>query len=112
MSEDKLIHDADGTTRISIDGLELPVGSEAMNDFELFDQLNRFNETNAPMLLPRIVRGLFGDDQFNTVMDHLRDSETGRVKFESVVDFLTRAMAAIDPKSRNSLPSGQDTEAS
>lgn len=109
MSKDKLIRKADGAVEVTIDGLTLPVGSEAMNDFELFDQLNRFNETNAPMLLPRIVRGLFGDDAFDTVMNHLRDPDTMRVSFVPVVDFLGRVLKLIDPKSYSSSASGEPT---
>lgn len=110
MSDSKLIRKADGAVEVSIDGLQLPVGSEAMNDFELFDQLNRFNETNAPMLLPRIVRGLFGDDAFDEVMNHLRDPETMRVSFVAVVEFLGKVLELLDPKSRNSSASGEATE--
>lgn len=110
MSDSKLIRKADGAVEVSIDGLRLPVGSEAMNDFELFDQLNRFNETNAPMLLPRIVRGLFGDDAFDEVMNHLRDPETMRVSFVAVVEFLGKVLELLDPKSRNSSASGEATE--
>lgn len=54
-------------------GFEYEVSDAAMNDYELVEILAEV-DTN-PLLLPRLVKKLLGDQQKNKLLDHLRTKE-------------------------------------
>ena len=84
---------------VEVQGLSLTIDAEAMNDVELFDMIDRLDEDSPEMLrlIPRMVRGLFGDTQFDVVMNHLRDKETRRVTFDSTSEFISEVFEQINP---------------
>lgn len=86
---------------VEVDGLALTIDGTALDDVELFDLLDRFgtDDADALRLIPKIIRGLFGDAQFAQVMEHLRDADTRRVSFERASLFLGEALGALNPNS-------------
>lgn len=91
-----------GPIKITVDGLDLVLDGAALDDVELFDMLDRWDDNNPEeglRLVPRIIRALFGDDQHELVMTHLRDPKTKRVTFEAASLFVGEAIGAINPNS-------------
>lgn len=88
----------DGTSdlRVEVQGLTLIIPREALDDFELLDDLNELDQNDNPARLPSVLRRLVGD-QWKTVMNHLRDEKTGRVPVEPAMEFLNELMDAADP---------------
>lgn len=88
----------DGGFNVKIDGLELFIEEDALNDFETMDYMARAEEENNPAYLPRVLRGLVGSD-YSRVMDHLRDPETGRVTVVRGAEFVQGIFGALNPNS-------------
>lgn len=78
-------------------GLEVTVDAEVFEDFETLDDLREVDDD--PTLAPRVMRRLFGHDQYRRVLDHLRDKDTGRVSVEDGVGFLSEAFEILFPNS-------------
>lgn len=82
---------------VEIDGNEYTIAADALDDFEMLDDLARL-EDGAGQLFPRILRRLIGDDGFKRAMDALRDPETGRVSGEAGAEFAAEIIqAAANP---------------
>ncbi len=62
-------------------GFEYEVTDAAMNNYELVEVLAEV-DTN-PLLLPRLVKMLLGDEQNKRLMDHLRTKD-GNVPIDAV----------------------------
>jgi hypothetical protein len=62
-------------------GFEFEVSDVAMNNYELVEVLAEV-DTN-PLLLPRLVKMLLGEDQKKLLMDHVRTKE-GTVPIDAV----------------------------
>jgi hypothetical protein len=88
-----------GDRVVTLDGLDLTITKEAADDFELLDLLARAEREQNPALLPELLRRLVGEDGFRTVLDHLRDPETKRVRIQPTIDFINRILAALNPNS-------------
>ena len=57
-------------------GFEYQVDPDTLNDMELMENLAEVD--NNPLLLPKVVRAVLGDDQKKALYDHYRD-EKGKV---------------------------------
>lgn len=81
---------------VDVQGLRLIIAEDALDDFELLDDLNLLDEgdANAALKLPRILRTFFGADQYRTILDHLR-GPAGRVSIEAGIGFVGDTMAAL-----------------
>lgn len=67
-----------GTTE---SGFAYEIPDETLNDYELFELIAEV-DTN-PLLLPKLVVKLLGEDQKKSLMDHVRN-EYGIVKIDSM----------------------------
>lgn len=64
-------------------GFEYEVSDAAMNNYELVEVLAEVDAN--PLLLPRLVKMLLGDEQKKRLMNHLR-TEDGNVPIDAVSD--------------------------
>lgn len=77
--------------------LTVVVQVAALDDFELLDKLASMEK--RPAEVPGVIRQAIGDDQFDTVMDALRDKKTGRVSIVAGTEFFRDLFGALNPKS-------------
>lgn len=78
--------------------LSVIVLTEALDDFELLDDLRAIDVDRNASRLPALLRRLVGDE-FRNVMDALRNPETGRVKIEPAQEWIRDLMEALNPNS-------------
>lgn len=96
--EDRKAPKADtGDVTVTIRGVTVTISEEALDDFELMDDLDRLEQEEDASRLPSILRRLVGD-QYKTVMDALR-GPNGRVGIEAGADFVGEVLEAVAPKS-------------
>lgn len=62
-------------------GFEYEVTDSALNDYELVEVLAEVDA--KPLLLPRLVKKLLGENQKNKLLDHLRTKE-GNVPLDKI----------------------------
>lgn len=86
----------DGVSTVTIQGITVHVAKDALDDFELLDDLSQFQEGDGSKL-SAVAHRLFGDD-FKVVMDGLR-GENGRVAIESATEFIKETLEALAPNS-------------
>lgn len=86
----------DGVSTVTVRGISVSVSKDALDDFELLDDLSQLQEGNGSKL-PAIARRLFGE-QFKAVMDGLR-GENGRVSLEAATEFIKETLEALAPNS-------------
>ena len=93
------IEQIDGARKVTVRGVTVTVLDEALDDFELVEDLAKiqFDEKQRG-LLPGVLRRLVGDDEFKTVMDSLR-GPNGRVRVQAGVDFIQDLFQALNPNS-------------
>jgi len=84
------------TGTVKVHGIELDVSPEALDDFELLDDLAALQNQDGSRL-PSILHRLVGD-QFKPVMDALR-GENGRVSLESATEFVQELLESLAPNS-------------
>lgn len=76
---------------------EVPI--EALDDFELLDDINFLQEQGDPTRMPAVLRRLLGAGQYGAAMNLLRDADTGRVTIESASSFVMELLSGINPNS-------------
>ena len=81
---------------ITLRGVTVHVPREAFDDFELLDDMAQL-ERAQPHRLASVLRRLVAPGDFQTAMDVLRDSTTGRVKVEDGMNFVLELMQAVNP---------------
>ena len=62
-------------------GFTYEVTDETLNDFQLIEVLAEVDKN--PMLLPKLVKMLLGDEQKERLLDHLR-TEKGNVPLDAI----------------------------
>lgn len=67
-----------GTTK---SGFEFEIQPEKLNDYELLELIAEVD--GNPLLLPKLVNRLLGEDQKKKLLDHVR-TEDGRAPIEKV----------------------------
>ncbi|WP_104137232.1 hypothetical protein [Cryobacterium sp. Y62] len=82
--------------KVTLHGITVSVLDEALDDWELLDDLGRAEDGDAGRI-PSLFRRLLGDDT-QKALDHFR-GETGRIRVEPVVEFIRDLFKAIDPNS-------------
>lgn len=82
--------------RVTIRGVTVTVADEALDDFELLDDLAQLEEKKATRL-PSVARRLFGDG-YRDVLDALRGTN-GRVTIEDATGFIRDVFGALNPNS-------------
>ena len=80
-----------------VDGLTLTIDEAALDDFELLADLKKLDSgtPDAALSMPRVLEAFLGAEQYRTVMDHLRDPETGRVSIEAGARFIGDLMRGL-----------------
>lgn len=93
--------DREGKTEVVDDKprpLTVTVAFEALDDFELLDDLRAIDVDMNASRLPALLRRLVGDE-YDDVMNALRNRETGRVQIAPAQVWIRRLMEALNPNS-------------
>jgi len=77
-------------------GVTMVIEKAAFDDFEVLDDIAQIEEGNAARL-PSLMRRLFGDTQYRTMLDGLRDPQTGRVPLAKASEHLRDVFNAVNP---------------
>lgn len=82
---------------VELHGVTVHVPKEALNDFELLDELGQMQsgEQRSVVSLPSMLRRLVGSE-FRNVMTALKDPETGRVPVKAGTEFIMSLFKAIN----------------
>ena len=86
----------DGDRTVTVAGRDWTVPADALDDFELLDDLGALEDGNAARL-PRIMRRLLGDD-YKAALDVIRDDD-GRVRIEPAGEFIQELLGGLNPNS-------------
>ena len=89
--------DAPTVTTVAVRGIDVTVPADALDDFELLDDMHELENGNATRM-PSVLRRLVGD-QWRDVMDAARDEQTGRVTIEAGAKIVQEIMEGISPNS-------------
>lgn len=85
------------TVTVEFEGAEWEVTANALNDFELLEDIDAIDSGN-PARLPKVLRRMLGEDQYRKALDALRD-DAGVVRVEKGVEFFYAIAAAVNPNS-------------
>lgn len=86
---------ADAPIEVEVRGKKFTIDRDALDDFELLDDLARV-EDGQGQRLPSLLRRLLGED-YKTALELIRDKETGRVSLETGAELVNEIFAAVDP---------------
>ena len=90
--------EVEGGYQVELHGAEFFVANEALDDFELLDDLQSADRGQDATRLPSILRRLIGEEGYRTAMDVLRSrSENGRVTIEAGGEFIRTLFGSLDP---------------
>lgn len=85
-------------SKINVRGEVFEVAADALDDFELLDDLAQL-EDGAGQKLPSVLRRLIGGEQFKKAMDLARDKDSGRVTNEAGAELVQEILEAVAPNS-------------
>lgn len=94
------VSDVEGGKKVTWpDGFSVLILIEAINDFELLDEMSQMQSLGerGSVKLPSVLRRTLGDDQMAPVMDRLRDPQTKRVTIQAGVGFFQDLFGALNP---------------
>lgn len=91
--------DAPDELRVTVRDREWVVPAEALDDFELLDDLHALDQQRNATRFPSILRRLLGDEQTRDAMELLRDGKSGRVTIETGAGFVSDLMSELNPSS-------------
>lgn len=81
---------------VTLRGVTVFVPHEALNDFELMDDIRAVDLDRNGTRLPSLLRRLTGDEGYRAVMAHLR-GDNGRVSIDAGAEFVSDLIAAFNP---------------
>lgn len=89
------------TLTATVGGVEYTIDSDALNDFELLDDLRMLDsgDPQAALSMPRVLKSFLGAEQYRAAMNSLRDPETGRVPIEAGGKFVGELLGSLNPNS-------------
>lgn len=87
----------DGGQNVTVDGLTVFIAQEAMDDFELLDDLGRLDDGDGTRM-PSVLRRLLTDEDREKVLEHLR-GKNGRVSIEAGGTFIQNIFEVVNPNS-------------
>lgn len=93
-AEKPKVEKIDGDFHVTHKGVTVTVATDALDDFELLDDIGAVENGNAARL-PALLRRLIGPD-YKPVLDALR-GESGRVKIEDAAQYVGDLLGAISP---------------
>ena len=83
---------------VTVKGVDLTIPGDAMDDFELLDDLYELDQKKNPARLPSLMKRLVGEEQWADIMEALR-GDNGRVSVEAGAEFVGEVLEAINPNS-------------
>lgn len=95
-AEDVKVEKVEGGRKVTLHGVTVTVTDDALDDFELLDDLRAVDVDKNASRLPALLRRLVGDD-FSAVMDSLRAQHSGRVPIEAGGQFIRDLFGALNP---------------
>ncbi|NJI60944.1 hypothetical protein HCX50_16060 [Microbacterium oxydans] len=84
--------------QVTVDGIDVRVPDEALDDFEILDDIRGVQDSNDVSRMPSLLRRLVGDD-YRSILDALRDKNTGRVPAGRASEFVFAVFEALNPSS-------------
>lgn len=89
------------TVNITVSGLDLTVPKGVLNDFELMEHVMAVDmgDTHSIIHAGQGLRKILGLEQYELVMEHLRDKDTGRVEIAPVLQFFVELIKEVLPNS-------------
>lgn len=75
-------------------GFAFSISEDALDDYELFEGLVALDKKDVSAI-PDVLQRLLGDKQKAALMEHCRDSESGRISNKAIVAELNRIMETI-----------------
>ena len=90
------VEKVDGGRKVTISGVTVTVSDEAINDFELLDDLRAVDVDKNASRLPALLRRLV-DADYPLVMEALRDKDSGRVTIPAAMAFIKDLFGALNP---------------
>lgn len=85
----------------NVRGVAWKIPRDAVDDFELLDDINALEQRDDSTRMPSVLRRLLGD-QWGQAMDTIRDKESGRVTIEAGTKFVFEILEALNPNSSGS----------
>lgn len=95
-AEKPKVEKVEGGRNVTLSGVTVHVPDEALDDFELLDDLRAVDVEKKASRFPALLRRLVGDD-YPKVMEALRDSTSGRVPIEAGARFIKDLFGALNP---------------
>lgn len=83
--------------RVALRGVVVTVPDEALDDFEVLDDMRALQDDEDASRMPALLRRLIGDD-YKRVLNALRGSN-GRVSVEDGTTFVWELIKALNPNS-------------
>lgn len=84
--------------QVTVEGIDVRVPDEALDDFEILDDIRGVQDSNDVSRMPSLLRRLVGDD-YRRILDELRDKTTGRVGAAKASEFIFAVFEALNPSS-------------
>ena len=88
------VEDVEGGKRVTLHGLTVTVPNEAIDDWELLEELDAL-DSGKGQKLPSVLRRLVGDD-YSSIIDSMR-GKNGRVSIVQGTKFVTDLLGALNP---------------
>ena len=86
----------DGPITVEVGEHEYTIDRDALDDFELLDDLGALSSTGDAGVTPSILRRLLGPEQTRVAIDRLRDEKTGRVTVEAGSTFAIALLNSLE----------------
>lgn len=84
--------------RTMVNDIEVTVLEEALDDFELLDDIRAAADNEDAARMPSLLRRMVGDD-YKRILDELRDPVTRRVSAAKGSQFVWDVFTALNPNS-------------
>ena len=84
--------------QVTVDGIDVRVPDEALDDFELLDDIRGVQDSDDVSRMPSLLRRLVGAD-YRRILDEMRDKTTGRVPAAKATEFVFEVFQALNPSS-------------
>lgn len=105
MTQEKKIVPKDEPTIMSIRGIEITIDPQVFDDWKVLELLSLLeppdNTEAKPFAVVPLVKRILGN-QYQYVMDALKNKETGRISSEEMTDFVKKIMEGVAPNSSRS----------
>lgn len=86
---------------VEVQGVVLSIDPDVLDDFELLGDLAILDSgtSQAALTMPGVLRSFLGPEQYRTVLEHLRDPDTGRVSITAGATFVGDLLRGLSPNS-------------